>query len=58
VTVLGEVVDSVVELVREREDEWLADLRARLEPQREKRRELESTLAELRALEWLTHQLG
>lgn len=58
VTVLGEVVDSVIELVREREDEWLADLRARLEPQREQRRELENKLAEVRALEWQTHQFG
>jgi hypothetical protein len=58
VVVLGEVAEALIELVREREDDWLADLRARLEPQRERRRELENKLAELRALEWQTHQLG
>ena len=56
--VLGEVADAVIELVREHEDDWLADLRAWLEPQREQRRELENKLAELRALGWQTHQLG
>jgi hypothetical protein len=56
--VLSEVVDSAIELVRDREDRLLADLRARLQPQREQRRKLENKLAELRALEWQTHQLG
>ncbi len=58
VMVFGEVADAVIELVREREDEWLADLRGRLEPAQEKRREAERLLAEAKADEWQLHQLG
>ena len=56
--VLSEVVDSVTELVRDREDPWLADLRARLLPAQEKRREAERLLAEAKADEWQLHRLG
>jgi hypothetical protein len=56
--VLAEVADAVVDLAREREDAWLADLRQRLEPAQEKRRQLESLLAEAKADEWQVHQLG
>ena len=58
VIVLAEVTDAVIELVREREDDWLADLRVRLEPAREKRREAERLLAEAKAEEWRIHRLG
>lgn len=55
---LAEVVDAVVDLYRQREDDWLADLRARLEPAREKRREAERLLEEAKTEEWQLHQLG
>ena len=58
VIVLGETKDAVIELFREREDDWLADLRAQLEPAREKRREAERLLEEAKAEEWHLHQLG
>jgi hypothetical protein len=58
VIVLAEVADSVVDLLREHEDEWLADLRVPLEPQRVRRRELQRQLDEAKAEEWRVHQLG
>jgi hypothetical protein len=58
VVVLAEVADAVIELVREREDDWLADLRGRLEPAREKRREAQRLLDEAKAEEWGIHRLG
>jgi hypothetical protein len=58
VMVIGEIADAVIELVREREDDWLAELRMRLEPAREKRREAERLLAEAKAEEWRIHELG
>ena len=58
VIVLGEIVAAVIELVRESEDDWLADLRGQLEPAREKRREAERLLAEAKADEWQLHRLG
>jgi hypothetical protein len=54
----GEVADSVVELARTREDDWLGDLRQRLEPVREARRQAEARLAEAKAVEWRVHKLG
>ena len=58
VIVLAEVAEQVIELVREREDDWLAGLRVQLEPAREKRREAERLFAEAKAEEWQLHQLG
>lgn len=58
VVVLAEVTDSVIGLVREREDHWLADLRGQLEPAREKRREAQRLSDEARREEWVLHQLG
>jgi hypothetical protein len=58
VLVLAEVTDAVIALVRENEDAWLADLRQRLEPAREKRREAERLVQEAKAEEWRLHGMG
>ncbi|MBN1529437.1 MAG: hypothetical protein JW895_10280 [Thermoleophilaceae bacterium] len=58
VAVLADLVDAVVSLYRQREDEWLADLRAQLGPIEEERREAQRVLDEARAKEWLIHRLG
>jgi hypothetical protein len=54
VMVLGEVAEAVIELVREREDDWLADLRGQLEPARE----AERLVDEAKGAEWQLHLLG
>jgi hypothetical protein len=51
IIVFAEVAEAVIELVRDREDDLLADLRARLEPAREKRREAERLVAEAKTEE-------
>jgi hypothetical protein len=56
--VRAEHADRIIEAVRQHEDEWLADLRSRLAPAQEKRREAERLLAEAEAEEWQLHQLG
>ena len=56
--VFAEHADLVIETVREHEDDWLADLRARLVPAQDKRRQAEALLAEARAEEFRLHQLG
>jgi hypothetical protein len=58
VVVFGEVTDAVIQLVREREDDWLADLRGQLEPAREKGREAGRLFTEAQAEEWRIHRLG
>jgi hypothetical protein len=58
IMVFAEVTTAVITLVRGREGDWLADLRRRLEPAQEKRREAERLLAEAKMEEWQLHQLG
>jgi hypothetical protein len=58
VVVLSEATDAVIEAFREHEDEWLADLRRRLEGAQEKRREAQRLLAEAQADEFHVHMLG
>jgi hypothetical protein len=58
VTVLAEVADEAIALIREHEDEWLGDLRARLEGAQEKRREAERLVAAAKREEWLVARLG
>ena len=58
VQVFAEHADQVIESIREHEDTWLADLRSRLEPAREKRRQAEALLAEAKAEEFRLHRLG
>ncbi len=53
--VLAEHVTRVVETVRGREDEWLADLEGRLGPAAAKRREAERLLHQARAEEFQIH---
>jgi hypothetical protein len=58
VVVLAAHVERVVGLLRDREHDLLADLRAQLEPARAKRREAERLLAEAKGEEWHLAQLG
>ena len=58
VAVAGQHADSIIEHLRASEDEYLADLRSRLEPAQEKRREAERLLAEAKADEVRLYLLG
>jgi hypothetical protein len=58
VTVLAEVADEAVALIRERQDECLGDLRLRLDGAQEKRREAERLVAAAKREEWLVTRLG
>lgn len=58
IDVFAEHADRVIEFLREHENEFLADLRSRLEPAQEKRREAEALLAEAKAEEFRLYTLG
>jgi hypothetical protein len=58
VIVLAEVVESVIEWVREHEEELLADRRSKLEPALEKEREADQLRAEARIEMWRLAQYG
>ena len=54
----GRGADDAIELLRQREDQYLGDLRTRLAPAQEKRRQAEALLAQAKAEELRIHMLG
>lgn len=58
IAVMAEHADAIVEHLRENEDEYLADLRERLLPAQQKRREAERLLAQAQSEELQVHALG
>jgi hypothetical protein len=58
VTVLAEVADEAIAVIRERENEWLGDLRVRLAEAEDKRGEAERLVAAARREEWRIQRLG